>query len=433
MNWRSLTLAQLIPGRRLRRAALVLLMAALFVSAVPAITQADTAPAPPRRPAYALSDSLIAYWKLEEASGTRYDELNGCGGSGCDLTDNNTVTQNTGIIGNAGEFTMANNEYLSHDDNADLSTGNIDFTVVLWVYLKSKPQTLMRFVNKNSGTNNQREFSVMYHNVTDLFVLQVSSDGTVTNTIDDTVLGHPSLSTWYFVTIWHDAVSDTINIQTNNGNVNSQSYSNGVFDSSSPWILGGQTAADVYYLDGRLDSVGFWKRVLTSTERGYLYNSGAGCDYPFTACEPTPTPTVTLTPTLTPTVTDTPTVTLTPTLTPTITDTPTVTPTITDTPTLTPTITDTPTLTPTITDTPTVTPTITDTPTVTHTPTPTFTPTPTDTPGPYAYDIDSTLSSGNRLLILRRFTFGEIALGVLVLAIVLGGIGKFIYDNTRQI
>ncbi|HEY4723050.1 MAG TPA: hypothetical protein VII92_14450, partial [Anaerolineae bacterium] len=89
--------------------------------------------------------------------------------------------------------------------------------------------------------------------------------------------------------------------------------------------------------------------------------------------------------------------------------------------------------TPTVTNTPTDTPTVTLTPTITHTPTPTFTPTPTDTPGPYAYDIDSTLSSGNRLLILRRFTFGEIALGVLVLAIVIGGIGKFIYDNTRQI
>lgn len=93
LKWLSkITLGQLIPGRRLRRAAFVLLIAALFVSAaVPAITQADTAPALPRRPAYTLSDSLIVYLKLEETSGTRYDELNGCGGSGCDLTDNNTV------------------------------------------------------------------------------------------------------------------------------------------------------------------------------------------------------------------------------------------------------------------------------------------------------------------------------------------------------
>src|SRR3990172_7892369 len=391
-------------------------MAALFVSAVPAITQADTAPAPPRRPAYALSDSLIAYWKLEEASGTRYDELNGCGGSGCDLTDNNTVTQNTGIIGNAGEFTMANSEYLSHVDDADLSVGDNDFTIAAWVYLDSKP-TGWSGIASHSFNASATGFAWSLNYRGDSFdkYQWYISDGTNTYNVLASNFGSPPTATWTYVIGWHNSISNTINIQVNNGTPDSLSWSTGSFDIDENLRVG--VTFTNRYFNGRIDSIGFWKRVLTSDERGYLYNSGAGCDYPFTACEPTPTPTVTLTPTLTPTITDTPT----------------VTPTITDTPTLTPTITDTPTLTPTITDTPTVTPTITDTPTVTHTPTPTFTPTPTDTPGPYAYDIDSTLSSGNRLLILRRFTFGEIALGVLVLAIVIGGIGKFIYDNTRQI
>jgi len=419
-RWLSeLTLGQIVDNRRLRRAALVLLVAALFIcGAVPAITQADTAPAPPRRPAYALSDSLIAYWKLEEASGTRYDELNGCGGSGCDLTDNNTVTQNTGIIGNAGQFTAANYEYLSHVDDADLSTGDIDFIIAAWVMLDSK-SAIRTFVSKSAGLATiQIEYALWYYDGSDRFRMSVHNGSSTSASITANSFGSPSIGVWYFLAGWHDSIANQICISVNNGTTDCVADIGG-WDSDRTFRIGDSNDGSAQSDDGRIDSVGFWKRVLTSDERTWLYNSGAGCDYPFTACEPTPTPTITNTPTFTPTVTNTPT------WTPTITDTPTVT----NTPTWTPTITDTPT----VTNTPTDTPTVTLTPTITHTPTPTFTPTPTDTPGPYAYDIDSTLSSGNRLLILRRFTFGEIALGVLVLAIVLGGIGKFIYDNTRQI
>ena len=46
-------------------------------------------------------------------------------------------------------------------------------------------------------------------------------------------------------------------------------------------------------MKGRIDEVGFWKRVLTSSERSLLYNGGVGLTYPFSgAPTPTRTPTV---------------------------------------------------------------------------------------------------------------------------------------------
>ena len=42
----------------------------------------------------ALTDSIVAYWKLEEASGSRADVV-----GGNTLTDNNTVTGNPGKLG----------------------------------------------------------------------------------------------------------------------------------------------------------------------------------------------------------------------------------------------------------------------------------------------------------------------------------------------
>lgn len=42
-----------------------------------------------------------------------------------------------------------------------------------------------------------------------------------------------------------------------------------------------QIRASSQYFDGRIDEVGVWKRLLTSTERAQLWNSSVGRTYPF--------------------------------------------------------------------------------------------------------------------------------------------------------
>lgn len=329
-------------GRFLYRVLIPLVLVGAFVLSLPA-------PAPvAARPNWLLTDSIVAYWDLDEASGTRVDDP-----GANDLTDNNTVTSNTGLISNAAQFTAANSEYLSRSDNTDLSTGNIDFTFVAWAYLDSKGAN-RSIVSKYSSSAN-REYNLYYGTTADRFIFEVSSDGTAVTTVTANNLGIPAISTWYFVVAWHDAANDTLNIQVNNGTVDSVSYSAGVFDSTAPFMIGARNGA--MFWNGMLDEVGFWKRTLTAGERTQLYNSGAGCTYNFAACEATATPTPTHTFTPTPTPTDTPT--------PTATDTPTPTATSTNTPT----VTQTPTQTPSITHTPTSTPTVTQTPTITNTPT----------------------------------------------------------------
>ena len=65
-----------------------------------------------------LGNGLVAFWKLNEQSGTRAAAF-----SSNDLTDNNTVTFAAGILGNAAVFTSANSEYLSRASNSDLALG----------------------------------------------------------------------------------------------------------------------------------------------------------------------------------------------------------------------------------------------------------------------------------------------------------------------
>jgi len=263
--------------------------------------------------------SLVSWWSLDEVSGTRNDSH----GSN-HLTDNNTVGSASGIKSNAASFVSANSEYLSISDNASISMGDIDFTICSWVQLKGS-KAAYPIVDKHTTATNQREYYLLYSLSFDRFTFTVSSNGTAQEFVNADNLGSPSIDTWYMVCAWHDSVSNTINIQVNNGSVNSVSHSSGVFNGTSPLRLGAFITS--VFSNGYTDETIIYKKVLNSDERTWLYNSGAGREY----CEvantcATPTPTITLTST----ITNTPEFTFTPSFTPSPTYT--VTPVITNTP-----------------------------------------------------------------------------------------------------
>lgn len=214
-----------------------------------------------------LLTGLVSFWKLDEASGTRNDSV----GSN-HLTDNNTVTQNTGKIGNAAEFVSGNSEYLSIADNSDLSTGDIDFTIAFWVY-PSIVDAYQGYVEKGAG--GAREYLVYFDAPVTQFSLVVQNS----NEVHASSFGTPSANTWYFIVAWHDSVNNTINIQVNNGAVDSQSYSGGVTDGSGMFQVG--RISNPIYCTARIDAMGFWKKVLSAGERTELYNAGSGKEPPF--------------------------------------------------------------------------------------------------------------------------------------------------------
>lgn len=215
----------------------------------------------------ALKTSLISYWKLEEASGNRADSH----GSNT-LTDNNTVTQATGKIGNAGQFTSASSEYLNSTDNASLSTGDIDFTFATWVYLDTKGANRRILAKTNNVASS--EYILTYRSATDRFDFTIA-DGAIQ--ADANNLGSPSATTWYFIVCWHDSVANTLNIQVNNGTADS-SATGGTAPSDTAFDFQiGRTAGE--YMNGRIDDTAFWKRTLTAAEKTQLYNSGNGYSY----------------------------------------------------------------------------------------------------------------------------------------------------------
>lgn len=223
-----------------------------------------------------LISSLMAYYSLEESSGTRADAH----GSN-HLTDNNTVTQTDGITGKCAQFTRANTEYLSCVDNAALKFGpGVACDIDCWVKLTSKASPEMTLVSKNGALAAQYEYSLIYRQGTDRFGLYLHN-GTSLLSLDANSFGSPSTGVWYYVRFgWNPSTSMGF-IQVNNGPIDTGALSGGIQALTNNFTIGAQSLSGQSH-DGLIDEVGIWKRIRTDAEIAARYNSGVGNGpYPF--------------------------------------------------------------------------------------------------------------------------------------------------------
>lgn len=176
------------------------------------------------------------------------------------------------------QFTAASTQYLDIADNTSVTVTGSDFTFATWVFLDTTA-TQQGLISKWNGNTDNREYLLEYFQTSDRFEFFINSDGesgaSNANVVADN-FGSPATGTWHFIMIEHDTAADTISISVNNGTADSTSTTKTVFDGVAPFELGSLTnsSGTRLPLDGRLDSVGFWKRTLTTSEKTWLYNSG---------------------------------------------------------------------------------------------------------------------------------------------------------------
>lgn len=221
----------------------------------------------------ALSDNLVGYWALNEASGNALDSH-----STNDLTNNNSVGSATGKVGNARDFEEGSSQYFSIAPPAALQMGDIDFTIQAWVNFESigSPRSICGQWGPNAATDSWLIYTDSATANNFFFACQGISSNVFLRASN---LGTPSLATWYHVVVWHDSVNNQVGIKINNGTANTASYSGGTRVLASPdFTIGRSNTAN---MDGLLDEVAIWKRVLTSVEIADLYNSGSGRDYAY--------------------------------------------------------------------------------------------------------------------------------------------------------
>ena len=220
----------------------------------------------------ALADavsSAVIYWPLNEASGTRVDDV----GSN-DLTDTNTVASAAGVFGNAADFEAGNSESLDSASTSDLQTGDVDFLWRAWVKLESVP-TFPVLLRKGNAGNAAREYVLFYDHVSSRLTWEVCSAGSTATQVLANTAGALSTGTWYLVHAWHDSVNNQIGVSAN-GVTDTAAHSDGVRSSTGAFNLGAGTDQSIYW-DGLIDDVVLLKGyLLSAAERAQDYQGGGG-------------------------------------------------------------------------------------------------------------------------------------------------------------
>lgn len=198
----------------------------------------------------------IASYSCDETSGTRADDTT----NALDLTDNNTVTYDTGLVGNACLFTAANSEYLSHADDALLEPGSA-FSQSYWVKFNSDTDGML-FTKCASGS-----CSYWTHwAITDIFRYSDS----IQTTYDWS--GALSTATWYHIVITYSA--GTLKFYKDGNYISSYTIENPIPDSTAQFQFGKTQWFNSNYFDGLLDSAALFDYALSATEVTTLYNDG---------------------------------------------------------------------------------------------------------------------------------------------------------------
>lgn len=231
------------------------------------------------RPA-TLRDGLVAYWTLDEVSGTRSDSI-----GGNHLSDINTVGSDVGVIGNGALFVAANSERLE-DLTPSVTPGTGPYTVSAWVKVGAGitgsgswgvfaggesgagwGNTGGTFYNSNAGT----AVTLVGCGSSTLYQFTLAGGGP---------LKFPTDTNWHHVAFWWngaglvgytwDGLGQGIDgglPQTYQGfTPPSVTCSKAPFTGYALGVYRFNVGTPAGYWDGMLDEVGVWNRMLTRAE-----------------------------------------------------------------------------------------------------------------------------------------------------------------------
>jgi len=219
-----------------------------------------------------LLTDLVAWWSLDEASGTRVNAHNP---GTHDLTDNNTVGQTTGVVGNAASFVLANSEYLSLAHHADFVIADTPVTYAGWAWVGPASNQGGILGVKGNPAAAGGEWGVYYLAGPNLLArVRNAANSATVSTANVSI----SNSAWLFFIFEHDPTNDVITLEVNRGTPVTAAITGGVFSASNTMQFGARLPS--LYLNGYMDETTFWRRLLTTEEKNRLYNSGAGMAYP---------------------------------------------------------------------------------------------------------------------------------------------------------
>lgn len=229
-----------------------------------------------------LLTNLLAVWKFNESSGNAADST----ATGFTLTNNNTITYTSGLLGNCADLGTSNsNKYFNNATDYSSSLYRKDFTINLWVNIGTQVGTNGRYTffgNVSKSGSAEKDIRVEYYDTsgTKGLVFQMGNyGGTDMNVTYNTTL---STSTWYMITCVYNYATKGATLYLNGSSVATGTDPDNAFSNGN--TLGtyfGSWVGAAFFASTKFDISSIWTRVLSGSEITSLYNSGAALDYPY--------------------------------------------------------------------------------------------------------------------------------------------------------
>lgn len=213
--------------------------------------------------------NLAASWEFDTATGLLVDVH-----AGRNLTAVGTPSSVSGRLGEA----IRNPDgtvIVRRDHEAALATGVGPWTVCGWFRIPGQQSIGENMLSKFDAPYENSDYELAFEN--NAGTLSVFARKMRNNDSVDAAATYPGYSGgWAMATGWFDPSQNRTWAQVNDGTAASATESHAwatITDGEAYMFgLGNPNAVD-------LDAVRLWKRILTSTERAWLYNSGSGRTY----------------------------------------------------------------------------------------------------------------------------------------------------------
>jgi len=222
-----------------------------------------------------LGANLGACW-WSDSSGLTTDLT----GNGNTLTNVNSYTLTTGIQGDAADLESSSSQTASRADTASISpTSAASFA--FWINHESI-STPVYFRKYGGAGDRSYILELLAGNTTPRFSYY---DGASFRDASATAAWSPSTATWYHVVVTFNAGAVIYYI---NGSKLGNTVSPGgtaIADGGATLYLGSDNGAG-QFLDGVMNQMCIWSKVLDATDAANLYNGGAGIPYEDSASGP---------------------------------------------------------------------------------------------------------------------------------------------------
>lgn len=224
----------------------------------------------------ALTDSLVAYYKLDESSGDATDSS----GNGYTLTNTNTVGYASALINNGADMGTTNsNKKLNIVNNLGITSGS--YSVSGWVKLRTDTASghYTFFEHRNTTTNVAKRIGYALNNAGagPNMCIYFDYSSNVGHLIEYTVT--MGTTSWYHCVATYDSASGVNTLYVNGTSRGTVTISNSGSGLTNGFSIGG-TVNGFLFSPAYFDEVGVWSRALSSAEVSLLYQNGNGLAYP---------------------------------------------------------------------------------------------------------------------------------------------------------